>query len=450
LPKSFFKKISILGGFFTAIAVLAAAMLAKGDWVPGILTGGGWMFLNLFFLFRLLSIAMRPAAGDAKQMRQAGILAILKFPVLYLAGFFILRSGFFEPAALLLGLSAFFAAVLAGWAMAALARTKTHKAAAVFAFILATSLASFTAFAGEAAHGGGSHETGGHEEKKEASYHILNFVHLLTEKMGHTPFSDFLHRFENVIFGVIVIGILTAIFYFASRRQQPVPGRLQAACEAIVEGLNGFVCGILGPQGKKYTPFLGTVFLYIWTMNLIGLVPLMKAPTANSMILNLGPITIPIPTTTAALAIIVFFYVQITGIKEQGIKGYLDHMAGTPRDIFGFILLPLMFVIHLIGEFAKPLSLAFRLYGNIWGEDVLLAVFMGLGIAAMAFLPVPMGAPIHFPFILLALVTGTIQAFVFTLLSTVYIAMMLPHEHGEEKHAPGGGGHAHGHGHAAH
>ena len=269
---------------------------------------------------------------------------------------------------------------------------------------------------------------------QQASLHILNFVHLIAGYFEHTPFGDFLERFENVIFGVIVISILGTVFFFASRKPALRPGRLQAAGEAIVAGLDGFVCGILGPQGKKYTPFLGTLFLYIWTMNMLGLVPLMKSPTTNSLMMTLGPITIPVPTTTAALAIMVFFYVQFIGIKEQGIVGYLDHMAGTPRDIFGFVLMPLMFVIHVIGEFAKPLSLAFRLYGNIWGEDVLLAVFMGLGVGMLAFLPMPAGAPIHFPFLLLAMVTGTIQAFVFTLLSTVYIAMMLPHEHKEEHH----------------
>ncbi len=276
-----------------------------------------------------------------------------------------------------------------------------------------------------------SHEVSG----SGPSLHILNFVRLIENYAGpDSALGSFLQKYENIIFGVIVISVLSLVFYFASRRAALVPGRLQAACEAIVEGLNNFVCGILGPRGAKYTPFLGTIFLYIWTMNLIGLVPLMKAPTANSMILSLGPITIPIPTTTAALAILVFFYVQSVGIKEQGIRGYLDHMAGSPRDAFGYALMPLMFAIHVIGEFAKPLSLAFRLYGNIWGEDVLLAVFIGLGIAMGAALPVPAGAPLHFPFLLLAVVTGTIQAFVFTLLSTVYIAMMLPHEHKEEHH----------------
>lgn len=269
-------------------------------------------------------------------------------------------------------------------------------------------------------------------ETKETSYEILNFVELINHYLGKTPLAFYLHRYETIIFNIIVITILSVIFFFASRRITQIPGRLQTACETIVEGLDEFVCGILGPQGKKYTPFLGTLFLYIWTMNLIGLVPLMKAPTSSALIMHLGTITIPVPTVTAALAIIVFFYVQFIGVKEQGIIGYLDHMAGTPRDVFGYILVPLMFVIHLIGEFAKPLSLMFRLYGNVWGEDVLLAVFMSLGIGMLAFLPIPAAAPIHFPFLLLALVTGTIQAFVFTLLSTVYIAMMLPHEHKEE------------------
>ncbi|OIO38841.1 MAG: ATP synthase F0 subunit A [Candidatus Omnitrophica bacterium CG07_land_8_20_14_0_80_50_8] len=266
------------------------------------------------------------------------------------------------------------------------------------------------------------------------SYEILNFIELLCHTLGDTPLAHFLHRAETIIFNGVVIALVALIFFLASRRITQVPGKLQTACEAIVEGLNNFVCGILGPQGKKYTPFLGTLFIYIWTMNLIGLVPLMKAPTSTSLLMKIGLITIPIPTVTAALALIVFFYVQFIGVKEQGVLGYLDHMAGSPRDIFGYLLTPLMFVIHLIGEFAKPLSLMFRLYGNVWGEDVLLAVFMSLGIGMLAFLPIPAAVPLQFPFLLLAMVTGTIQAFVFTLLSTVYIAMILPHQPRSSSH----------------
>src|SRR3989338_1917742 len=232
---------------------------------------------------------------------------------------------------------------------------------------------------------------------------------------------------ENIIFGVLVIAILSLIFYAASHNAKLVPGRLQSACEAVLEGLNDFVCGILGPEGRKYTPFLGTLFLYILTMNLIGLVPLMKSNTANSITLP-GPVPLPVPTTTVALALIVFVVVQAIGIKKQGLVGYLDHMAGTPRDAFGWVMAPLMFPIHVIGELAKPFSLTFRLFCNIMGGHILVAVFIGMGVTSMLI-------PFQAPFLLFEVGASTIQAFVFTLLSTVYIAMMMPHGDHEKHHS---------------
>lgn len=265
------------------------------------------------------------------------------------------------------------------------------------------------------------HAAAGAAAHKEGEHHLANFVTLIADAVGG-PTGEFLHAYENLIFTVVTIGILASIFYFGSRRIALVPGRLQSACESIVEGLNEFVCGILGPQGRTYTPFLGTMFLYIWAMNLIGLIPLMKSNTANSITLP-GPVPLPVPTTTVALAIIVFFVVQGIGIKKQGIVGYLDHMAGSPRDAFGWVMAPLMFPIHLIGELAKPFSLTFRLFCNIMGGHILVAVFVGMAIGA-AFIP------FQAPFLLFEIATSTIQAFVFTLLSTVYIAMMLPHDEG--------------------
>jgi F-type H+-transporting ATPase subunit a len=105
---------------------------------------------------------------------------------------------------------------------------------------------------------------------------------------------------------------------------------------------------------------------------------------------------------------------------------------------------PLALPIHLIGELAKPLSLSCRLFGNIFGEDMLLAGFAALGIGAMAAMhlgALPFGLPLHFPFLFLALLTSMVQAFVFSLLSTIYFLLMLPHddhghEHAEEAHHP--------------
>lgn len=301
----------------------------------------------------------------------------------------------------------------------------------------ATEAAGHAAEHAEAAHGAGH---GGHGDGP--SLHVLNLVSLI-EQTVHGPIAEAATRYQNLFFGLVVIAVIAYIFGKAANKTAIVPGRLQSVCESIVEALLGFVAGILGKhEARRYAPFLGTVFLYILTMNLIGLVPLLHAPTANSMMLTAGGITLPIPTTTGALAVVVFLYVQYIGITRQGIVGYLDHMAGTPRDAFGWVLSPLMFVLHVIGEFAKPLSLAFRLYGNISGEHVLLAVFIGLGIGTLSFLPVPGGLPLHFPFLLLSIMMGAIQAFVFTLLSTVYIAMMLPHgDHEHEEHGHGKTGH---------
>ena len=265
------------------------------------------------------------------------------------------------------------------------------------------------------AHGG--HEGGG------ASLHTTNLISLISHYVPENV-ARFLMGIENIFFGVLVIAILSIIFRRASRNIEMVPGRLQAACESVVEGLNNFVCGIIGPEGRKFTPFLGSLFLYILTMNLLGLVPLMKSNTANSITLA-GPVALPIPTTTLALAIIVFITVQAIGLKKQGLLGYLDHMAGTPRDVFGFVMVPLMFPIHIIGELAKPFSLTFRLFCNTMGGHILVAVFIGMGVASMFI-------PFQAPFLLFEIATSTIQAFVFTLLSTVYIAMMIPHDHAEE------------------
>jgi F-type H+-transporting ATPase subunit a len=103
------------------------------------------------------------------------------------------------------------------------------------------------------------------------------------------------------------------------------------------------------------------------------------------------------------------------------------------------MLAPLMLPIHLLGELAKPISLASRLFGNVFGEDMLLVAFVSLGITTLAATGAPFGLPLQLPFMFLALLTGTLQALVFTVLSTIYLLLMLPHDdhgHEEQAHAP--------------
>ncbi len=96
------------------------------------------------------------------------------------------------------------------------------------------------------------------------------------------------------------------------------------------------------------------------------------------------------------------------------------------------MFVPIMFPVHVLGEIARPASLSLRLFGNVTGEDVLLYAFTSLGVAALAFMHSPVGIPFQVPFIFLAFLTSFIQALVFTLLSTIYILLMLPHDHKEE------------------
>jgi F-type H+-transporting ATPase subunit a len=250
-------------------------------------------------------------------------------------------------------------------------------------------------------------------------HELPNFITVLHHYLVGTSVGDFLHKWENVIFSLLMAAFMCLIAYIATRKPQLVPGKLQNVVEFFVESLSNFIVGVLGEQGRKFVPFLGSLFLYILCLNLFGLIPLMKSPTANI-------------NQTVALAICVFGYVQWTGIRANGLLGYIDHLAGQPRNVIGFILIPLMLPLHIVEEFAKPLSLSLRLFGNITGEDILLYIFVVLGVGILSFTKLPIGVPLHIPFIFLALLTSFIQALVFMLLSTSYFLLMLPHHEGEE------------------
>ncbi len=260
-------------------------------------------------------------------------------------------------------------------------------------------------------------EHGGEGEGGAA--HIPNFLTFLSQWFHDNVIIQSLHSWENVFFAILTAVLISIFAIISTRKTQMIPRGLQNFMEMLVEGLDNFFGGILGKQGRHLTQFLGALFIYIWCMNMLGLVPGFMSPTGGLA----GGFNI-----TVSLALVVFFYVQFTGIKRLGLGGYLYHFAGSPESVVQWVLVPLNLPIHIIGELAKPLSLSLRLLGNITGEDMLIAAFAGLGITALAFMELPIGLPLQVPFVLLALLTGTIQALVFTLLSTIYFTMMLPHE----------------------
>lgn len=219
----------------------------------------------------------------------------------------------------------------------------------------------------------------------------------------------------------LVVAILGVLAYLGGRDLKMVPAGLQNLWEFAVEALENFSEQMIGPDGAKYAPFLGTIFVYVFFNSIIGLVPGFVSPTATV-------------NATAAPAIVVLFAVQYFGVREQGIA-YLQHFTGDISIMplwLAIPMVPLMLVIHTIGELAKPLTLALRLYGNIFGDDTLVVQFIILSALIMQSIYLPL--PLHLPFVFFALLIAFIQAFVFIMLSASYISMAVSHDGQAEDH----------------
>ena len=203
----------------------------------------------------------------------------------------------------------------------------------------------------------------------------------------------------HVAYSWFIMAALALLSYFATRRLDIYPPKLQNVMEAVIGSIDGFLTDTIGPEGRRYFPLVATLGLYILSCNLLGLLPGFESPTSNI-------------NTTASAAIVVFLMTHIIGIRTHGMK-YLKHFMGPI-----LWLSPLMFIIELIGHFARPVSLTMRLFGNIKGEDIVLAVVLFL---------VPALVPL--PVFFLMIFTSLIQTVVFMLLSMMYIAGALEEAH---------------------
>ena len=208
-----------------------------------------------------------------------------------------------------------------------------------------------------------------------------------------------LHIGEHVIYTWFVMALLILVAYLASRSISMVPSGVQNFMEVVIAGIDGLIEETMGEEGKAYFPLIATFALFILVCNLIGLVPGFYPPTAN---LN----------TNAALALTVFVLTHVVGFRKHGIA-YLKHFMGPI-----IWLAPLMFVIEIIGHIARPLSLTLRLFGNMYGHEIVLMIFLAL---VPLFLPIPM--------MLMGVLIAFIQTFVFTLLAMIYIAGALEESH---------------------
>ncbi len=194
---------------------------------------------------------------------------------------------------------------------------------------------------------------------------------------------------STVINTWIMMVLLTVGAFFLGRSLKIRPGMVQNAIEWLFEAIQGIISKNIGTKNTAtFFPIVATFTIFIGTANLLGLIPGLNSPTIDI-------------NTPLAIALIVFISVPYFGIKRRGLWNYLKHYV---QPIF--IMLP----IEVASEIARTFSLSFRLFGNIMGEEIIIAI---LFLISPFILPVPM--------MLFSIFTGVLQAYIFTLLSCVYI-----------------------------
>jgi F-type H+-transporting ATPase subunit a len=241
--------------------------------------------------------------------------------------------------------------------------------------------------------------------------HKLGYVEWLSEKFY--SLSDSLglglaHKSMDHVWMAFFIMIFCAVFFgYWKKRYGVYPGVTQQVLEAYFNFIRNLVKDNIGPRGEEFIPVIGTLGVFILLSNLLGLIPIFKSPTSSINV-------------TFACAIFIFVYYHFTGIKNNGLAGYAKHFMGPV-----WWLVPLFIPVEVISHFARPLSLTIRLFGNIFGEDTIIAILAIL---------VPFGLFAPVPLMCLAIFTSLIQTLVFIMLSCIYIAGAITHEGGHEEH----------------
>ncbi|MEJ2283631.1 MAG: F0F1 ATP synthase subunit A [Desulfobacterales bacterium] len=227
--------------------------------------------------------------------------------------------------------------------------------------------------------------------------HPYLFLVKLFEAIG---LGHFAHAYPHVIYSWFAILLLILFAVLATRKIQMIPTKAQNFFEIVISGMEEFMVDITGEEGRWFFPIIATIFIYIATCNLMGLVPGFFPPTASI-------------NTTVSCAIPVFLFTHFIGIKYHGIK-YIKHFLGPV-----WWLIPIILPIELIGHLARILSLSFRLFGNITGHELVLAILFML--AGAFFAPLPIMA--------MGIFVAFVQAFVFFLLSIMYFAGAMEEAH---------------------
>ena len=224
----------------------------------------------------------------------------------------------------------------------------------------------------------------------------------------HFPFHILFKGLEPYDEGImtmslIVVAVVAGFCFLVTRRMSLVPSGRQSFLELIIEGLSGFLTEMIGHDGPKYLPLILAIFLFIACSNLLGIIPGFISPTSNI-------------NTTLALALVAFFSYHIMGVRAKGLRYFKDFLGPI------WWMAPLMLPLEIISHAARILSLSFRLFGNIKGDEIVVAILVLLaGLIHYVF-------PWHILMLPLAVFTGVVQALIFTMLTSLYIASAVSEE----------------------
>jgi F-type H+-transporting ATPase subunit a len=227
--------------------------------------------------------------------------------------------------------------------------------------------------------------------------HPYLFLVKLFEAIG---LGHFAHAYPHVIYSWFVIILLIIFAVIATRKVNIIPSKAQNFFEIIISGMEEFMIDLTGEEGRWFFPLIATIFIYIASCNLLGLVPGFYPPTASI-------------NTTVSCAITVVVFTHILGLKYHGIK-YVKHFLGPV-----WWLIPIILPIEIIGHLARILSLSFRLFGNITGHELVLMILFMLAGAFLAPLPI----------MAMGIFVALVQAFVFFLLSIMYFTGAMEEAH---------------------
>jgi F-type H+-transporting ATPase subunit a len=202
-----------------------------------------------------------------------------------------------------------------------------------------------------------------------------------------------IHLPDHVVMAIFVAVLLTGFaLWFRSRISLENPGKLQLVLESLVGGLIGMLEENVGHKGRQFLGLVGTLGLFILTSNLLGLVPFFSSPTVS--------LNMPV-----GCALVTFLYYNFQGIRAQGVGPYFKHFLG-PLLPLAIIMLPIEIISHL----SRVLSLSIRLFGNIFGEELVVLVLGSL---------IPFVVPV--PMMLFGVFGSLLQAFVFIMLTMIYL-----------------------------